>query len=191
MRQIILASASPRRQELLKNLGLAFEVQVSDVDETLADIVLPAQMVEKLAERKAAAVAAERTQGLIIGADTIVVLENKPLGKPANHEEAVQMLSSLQGRSHEVYTGLAIIDAATGQSVVTHQVTAVRFKPLTMEQIKRYVETGEPMDKAGGYAVQGLAAIFIDSIRGCYFSVVGLPVAKLADSLRMFGVEII
>ncbi|MEG6523138.1 Maf family protein [Desulfotomaculum sp. 1211_IL3151] len=191
MRQIILASASPRRQELLKNLGLAFEVQVSDVDETLEESVLPAQMVEKLAERKAAAVAVERNQGLIIGADTLVVLENKPLGKPANAEEAVQMLNSLQGRSHEVFTGLAVIDAATGQSVVTHQVTAVRFKPLTMEQIKRYVETREPMDKAGGYAVQGLASIFIDSIRGCYFSVVGLPVSKLADSLRMFGVEII
>ncbi|GAB6179990.1 Maf family protein [Desulfotomaculum defluvii] len=191
MQQIILASASPRRQELLNNLGLAFEVQVSDVEETFDDSILVTQMVEQLAERKAVAVAATRDKGLVIGADTIVVLDNKPLGKPANPEEAIQMLSSLQGRSHEVLTGLAVIDAATGQSVVTHQVTTVCFKSLSKEQIKRYVETGEPMDKAGAYAAQGLASVFIDSIRGCYFSVVGLPVSKLAESLRMFGVEIV
>ncbi|WP_333870139.1 Maf family protein [Desulforamulus putei] len=191
MRPIILASASPRRQELLANLGLEFEVRVSEVDETLDENMPAAQLVEKLAERKASAVAAQCTRGLVIGADTIVVLGDKPLGKPANREEAVQMLKSLQGRSHEVYTGLAVIDATTGQSVVTHQVTAVRFKPLTLEQIERYVDTGEPMDKAGAYAVQGKAAVFIEGIRGCYFNVVGLPVAKLADILKMFGVEIV
>ncbi|ABO51060.1 maf protein [Desulforamulus reducens MI-1] len=191
MRPIILASASPRRQELLKNLGLEFEVQVSDVDENLEENISSGQLVEKLAERKAAAVALIRTQGLVIGADTIVVLGDKPLGKPTNREEAVQMLSNLQGKSHEVFTGLAVIDASTGQRVVTHQVTEVNFKTLTKDQIERYVDTGEPMDKAGGYAVQGLASIFIDSIRGCYFSVVGLPISKLADALRMFGVEIV
>ncbi len=191
MRPIILASASPRRQELLANLGLKFEVKVSEVDETLDENMPAAQQVEKLAERKASVVAAQSTIGLVIGADTLVVLGGKPLGKPADREEAVQMLKSLQGRSHEVFTGLAVIDAATGQSVVTHQATAVRFKPLSSEQIQRYVDTDEPMDKAGAYAVQGKASIFIDSIRGCYFNVVGLPVAKLADALRMFGVEIV
>lgn len=191
MRPIILASASPRRQELLANLGLEFEVKVSEVDETLDENMPAAQHVEKLAERKASVVAAQSTIGLVIGADTLVVLGGKPLGKPADREEAVQMLKSLQGRSHEVFTGLAVIDAATGQSVVTHQATAVRFKPLSSEQIQRYVDTDEPMDKAGAYAVQGKASIFIDSIRGCYFNVVGLPVAKLADALRMFGVEIV
>lgn len=191
MRPIILASASPRRQELLANLGLEFEVKVSEVDETLDENMPAAQQVEKLAERKASVVAAQSTKGLVIGADTLVVLGGKPLGKPADREEAVQMLKSLQGRSHEVFTGLAVIDAATGQSVVTHQATAVRFKPLSSEQIQRYVDTDEPMDKAGAYAVQGKASIFIDSIRGCYFNVVGLPIAKLADALRMFGVEIV
>ncbi len=191
MRPIILASASPRRQELLANLGLEFEVKVSEVDETLDENMPAAQQVEKLAERKASVVAAQSTIGLVIGADTLVVLGGKPLGKPADREEAVQMLKSLQGRSHEVFTGLAVIDAATGQSVVTHQATAVRFKPLSSEQIQRYVDTDEPMDKAGAYAVQGKASIFIDSIRGCYFNVVGLPIAKLADALRMFGVEIV
>jgi len=191
VRPIILASASPRRQELLANLGLEFEVKVSEVDETLDENMPAAQQVEKLAERKASVVAAQSTKGLVIGADTLVVLGGKPLGKPADREEAVQMLKSLQGRSHEVFTGLAVIDAATGQSVVTHQATAVRFKPLSSEQIQRYVDTGEPMGKAGAYAVQGKASIFIDSIRGCYFNVVGLPVAKLADALRMFGVEIV
>lgn len=191
MRPIILASASPRRQELLANLGLKFEVKVSEVDETLDENMPAAQQVEKLAERKASVVAAQSTKGLVIGADTLVVLGGKPLGKPADREEAVQMLKSLQGRSHDVFTGLAVIDAATGQSVVTHQATAVRFKPLSSEQIQRYVDTDEPMDKAGAYAVQGKASIFIDSIRGCYFNVVGLPIAKLADALRMFGVEIV
>lgn len=192
MRPIILASGSPRRQELLANLGLDFKVIVSDVDESMDEDMLPAQLVEKLAERKATAVVAEISgEGLVIGADTIVVLGNKPLGKPVDRADAIRMLRELQGRSHEVFTGVAVIDAATGQSVVTHQATAVRFKPMTMEQIERYVDTGEPMDKAGAYAVQGKASIFIDSIRGCYFNVVGLPVAKLADALRIFGVEII
>lgn len=191
MQPIILASASPRRQELLANLGLNFEVRVSEVDETLDDNFSPAQQVEQLAERKAAAVASQCTGGLVIGADTLVVLADKSLGKPADRQEAVQMIKNLQGRSHEVYTGLAVIDAATGQSVVTHQVTAVRFKPMTLEQIERYVDTGEPMDKAGAYAVQGKASIYIDSIRGCYFNVVGLPVSKLANALRVFGVEIV
>lgn len=191
MRPIILASASPRRQELLSNLGLEFEIEASEVDETLDETMSAAQQVEELAERKASVVAAQNTRGLVIGADTLVVLGDKPLGKPANREEAIQMLSSLQGRSHEVFTGLAVIDASTGQSIVTHQATAVRFKPLSLEQIRRYVDTGEPYDKAGAYAVQGKASIFIDSIRGCYFNVVGLPVAKLADALRTFGVEIV
>lgn len=188
---IILASASPRRQELLANLGLDFEVKISDVDESLNEQMPPAQQVEQLAERKATAVAAQLNRGLVIGADTLVVLGQSVLGKPADRQEAIEMIKRLQGRSHEVFTGLAVIDADTGKTVVTHQATAVRFKPMTAEQIERYVDTGEPFDKAGAYAVQGKASIFIDSIRGCYFNVVGLPVAKLADVLKVFGVEII
>ena len=188
---IILASASPRRQELLANLGLPFEIKVSDVDESMDEQMSPAQQVEQLAERKATAVAAQLNQGLVIGADTLVVLNQSVLGKPADRQEAIEMIKRLQGRSHEVFTGLAVIDAATGKTVVTHQATAVRFKPMTVEQIERYVDTGEPYDKAGAYAVQGKASIFIDSIRGCYFNVVGLPVAKLADVLKLFGVHIL
>ncbi len=188
---LILASASPRRKELLANLGLNIKIKVSQVDETMEEDIPPAQQVEKLAERKAAAVASETAEGLVIGADTLVVLAGKPLGKPANRQEAVQMINELQGKSHEVLTGLAVIDAATGQSVVTHQTTAVHFKPMTREQVERYVSTGEPYDKAGAYAVQGKASIFIESIQGCYFNVVGLPVSKLADALRVFGVEIL
>ena len=188
---LILASASPRRKELLANLGLNIKIKVSQVDETMEEDIPPAQQVEKLAERKAAAVASETAEGLVIGADTLVVLAGKPLGKPANRQEAVQMINELQGKSHEVLTGLAVVDAATGQSVVTHQTTAVHFKPMTREQVERYVSTGEPYDKAGAYAVQGKASIFIESIQGCYFNVVGLPVSKLADALRVFGVEIL
>lgn len=151
----------------------------------------PAQQVERLAERKAAVVASQTREGLVIGADTLVVASGQPLGKPANRQEAIGMLETLQGKSHEVLTGLAVIDAATGRSIITHQATAVKFKPMTKEQIERYVDTGEPMDKAGAYAVQGKASIFIDGIRGCYFNVVGLPVSKLAEALGEFGVEII
>ncbi|MDO7786260.1 Maf family protein [Desulforamulus aquiferis] len=191
MQPIILASASPRRQELLANLGIDFVIRVSEVDETLEEHISPAQQVERLAERKAAAVAVDIQDGLVIGADTLVFNAGQVLGKPINREDAVKMIETLQGKSHEVFTGIAVIDAATGQAVVTHQATAVRFKSMTREQIERYVNTGEPMDKAGGYAVQGKASVFIDSIRGCYYNVVGLPVSKLADVLRRFGVEII
>ena len=188
---IILASASPRRQELLASLGLSFEIKISDVDESMDEQLSPAQQVEQLAERKATAVAAQLNQGLVIGADTLVVLNQSVLGKPADRQEAMEMIKRLQGRSHEVFTGLAVIDAATDKTVVTHQVTAVRFKPMTAEEIERYVDTGESYDKAGAYAVQGKASIFIDSIRGCYFNIVGLPVAKLADVLKLFGVQIL
>ena len=188
---IILASASPRRQELLASLGLSFEIKISDVDESMDDQMSPVQQVEQLAERKARAVAAQLNQGLVIGADTLVVLNQSVLGKPADRQEAMEMIERLQGRSHEVFTGLAVMDVATGKTVVTHQVTAVRFKPMTAEEIERYVDTGESYDKAGAYAVQGKASIFIDSIRGCYFNIVGLPVAKLADVLKLFGVQIL
>ncbi|SHK61071.1 Maf family protein [Desulforamulus aeronauticus] len=188
---IILASASPRRQELLASLGLSFEIKISDVDESMDEQMSPVQQVEQLAERKARAVAAQLNQGLVIGADTLVVLNQSVLGKPADRQEAMEMIERLQGRSHEVFTGLAVMDVATGKTVVTHQVTAVRFKPMTAEEIERYVDTGESYDKAGAYAVQGKASIFIDSIRGCYFNIVGLPVAKLADVLKLFGVQIL
>lgn len=188
---IYLASASPRRRVLLEQLGLNFEVIVSSIDETVEAELPPEQLVEVLARSKAQAVAAKLESGIVIGADTIVVREEQVLGKPSTAREAREMLQLLQDAWHAVFTGLAVIDAHSGRAEVTHECTRVKFKPLTEDEITRYVATGEPLDKAGSYAIQGLGAIFIEQMQGCYFNVVGLPLAKLAEVLKGFGVEVL
>jgi len=190
-RKIILASSSPRRQELLQNLGLEFEIHPSGVDETVDDGLKPSQMVELLAERKASDVARLYSKGLVIGSDTIVVVGEQVLGKPADQQQAFQMISSLKGRSHHVYSGLAIIDAATGECKKGHIKTRVHMRDISDQEIHDYIMTQEPMDKAGAYAIQGLGSIFITGIEGDYFSVVGLPVQLLAHYLKEFGVRIL
>lgn len=187
--QIILASASPRRQELLRQLGLAFEVVPSQYDEQQHPPLPPEKLVEHLAFSKASEVAARYPDALVIGADTVVVLEGAVLGKPRDEEEAVAMLKRLSGREHHVMTGVAVV--AGGRSLVAHEVTAVRFLPLDEGQIRRYVATGEPMDKAGAYAIQGRAAAMIGSISGDYFNVVGLPLSRTVQMLSQFGVEVL
>ena len=190
-RKIILASSSPRRQELLQNLGLEFQIHPSGTDETVDDGLKPFEMVELLAERKANDVARLYSGGLVIGSDTIVVVDEQVLGKPADQQQAFQMISSLKGRSHHVYSGLAIIDAATGECKRGHVKTRVHMRDISDQEIKDYIMTGEPMDKAGAYAIQGLGSIFITGIEGDYFSVVGLPVQLLADYLEQFGIPIL
>jgi len=191
---LILASSSPRRQELIRALGVPYQVKVSDVDETTPDDWSPAQIVETLAVRKAQAVA-ERLkpdeQGIVIGADTIVVIDNRVLGKPKDERDAEFMLQLLQGRTHLVYSGVACLNSADGRLSVAHRITDVHMKPLTEKQIARYVASGEPMDKAGSYAIQGLGATIVESIEGCYFNVVGLPLSLLANMLADFGVEVL
>lgn len=151
----------------------------------------PSDMVEMLAARKARAVAALLDDGIVIGADTVVVLDNQALGKPADLNDAVEMLRRLQGKSHEVYTGVALADAGRRKIITDHAKTRVYFKPLQEAEIRKYVSTGEPLDKAGAYAVQGLAAMFITRLEGCYTNVVGLPLAKLADMLQEFGYRVL
>lgn len=185
--KIILASGSPRRKELLASLGLSFSIIPSQVDETVPDDWTPAQVVEALSERKASDVAQTQEQGLVIGSDTIVVLDGQVLGKPRDEEEAFAMLTRLQGREHEVYSGLAIIDAATGETRIGHNMTKVKMKLLSPEKVKQYIASGEPMDKAGSYAIQGLGATLIERMEGDYFNVVGLSVSMLADYLEQFG----
>ncbi|MEW5899119.1 MAG: Maf family protein, partial [Bacillota bacterium] len=146
---------------------------------------------EVLAERKATAAAREVSEGLVIGADTIVVCQGRILGKPAGTEDAEKMLSFLQGKEHDVYTGLAVLQKPSLRMVTAHERTKVKFKPLNPEQIRRYAATGEPLDKAGAYAIQGLGAVLIESIEGCYFNVVGLPLALLAEILLEFGVDVL
>lgn len=196
--QLVLASSSPRRQELVASLDLSLPVRVlsTDADESIEASWTPAEVVEKLAQRKAAAAAArlaeegEDKPSLVIGADTIVVLDGEVLGKPVDRQDAVATLMRLQGRSHEVYTGVAYIHAQDGTEVVRHRRTQVWMKPLSQEIVKRYVATGEPMDKAGSYGIQGLGSTVVERIEGCYFNVVGLPLSLLTDMLEPFGVDV-
>lgn len=188
---LVLASASPRRQELLALIGLDFTVEPSSVEEPAFDGGGPAGYAEKLAYLKAKDVA-ERYRGkakLVIGADTIVLIDGEVLGKPASVREAEAMLKKLSGRTHEVITGVAVIDAATGAEEIDSSRTLVTFRPMTVAEIRRYVATGEPMDKAGAYGIQGLGAINITRIEGCYFNVVGLPLPTLAGMLKKFGIN--
>lgn len=189
--KIVLASSSPRRAELLKQAGLEFEIVVSEVDETPSPGLAPGELVELLALRKASAVASRLDNGIIIGADTVVVQAGRILGKPSGPQEAVDMLRLLQGNRHEVYTGVALVDVLTRETLESHEITRVFFNSLTEEEINRYVATGEPLDKAGAYAVQGLAALFINRLEGCYTNVVGLPLARLANMLKQIGYEVL
>lgn len=193
-RTLILASSSPRRRELIQMLGLPVRLRACDVDESVEPGTKPAAMVEELAERKAAAsqeAAESGEDGIVIGSDTIVVVDDRILGKPRDREEAARMLRGLQGRAHEVYTGVACIDLRTKVVLVRHRVTRVWMKPLTERQLDGYVATGEPDDKAGAYAVQGLGATLVERIEGDYFNVVGLPVSLLSDMLGELGVEVL
>ncbi|MFZ5817182.1 MAG: Maf family protein [Bacillota bacterium] len=187
--QIILASASPRRQELLRQVGVSFTVEPSHVDEQVSEPMGPGQLVQHLALIKARAIAARNPDALVIGADTIVVVDEEILGKPADRSEAIAMLERLAGREHQVMTGVALIRGRREQ--VAHEETTVRFGPLTREQIERYVDSGEPMDKAGAYGIQGRAAALIQSITGDYFNVVGLPIYRTVQMLSEFGVTVL
>ncbi|KEO82686.1 hypothetical protein EL26_14060 [Tumebacillus flagellatus] len=189
---LILASGSPRRKELLGGLGLTFDILVSEADESFAPGLSPVEIVQELAYRKASVVANTLSGGIVVGADTIVVCDDDILGKPSDAEDAKRMLRRLSGRSHTVYTGIALVDAGEpGRMVRDVSGTEVRFKPLTDEQIDAYVATGEPMDKAGAYGIQGKASQFITGITGDFFTVVGLPVALLADRLAEWGFDVL
>jgi len=188
---IYLASASPRRRELMKQLGLPFTVVIKNVDESVAGPLPPGKLVETLSERKAREVAGDLDRGLVIGSDTVVVWRDRILGKPGDRREALEMLACLQGDDHSVYSGLAVIDVETGAVHVSHERTRVFFRPAAMDELESYVDTGEPMDKAGAYAVQGLGAVFVTGIEGCYFNVVGLPLSRLARVMKDFGVDVL
>ncbi len=189
--KIILASTSPRRLKLLKGLGLKVKVVESKVRESKFDIPNPEKLVKTLALTKAQEAARRTKSGLIIGADTIVVHRSKILGKPKNRKEAKAMLRELSGKTHEVLTGLAVVDASTSKTRVDVVKTKVKFRKLTEEEISNHVATAKPLDKAGAYAIQGKAGLFVERIDGCYFNVVGLPLARLAEILKEFNVTLI
>ncbi|HMF54853.1 MAG TPA: Maf family protein [Pyrinomonadaceae bacterium] len=177
--ELVLASASPRRAEILRAVGWPFEISAADVDESLVDAEPPVAYVTRLALAKAEAGAASHTGRLVLGADTTVVVDGEILGKPRDEEEAVWMLRRLSGRWHEVLTGVALVRRSGKegfQKLVAYESTRVRFGRMTDEEISWHVAVGNPLDKAGAYAVQGVAALFIEEIQGDYWNVVGLPV---------------
>ncbi len=187
---IILASNSPRRKELLHQIGLDFRVDPADVDERVLPGESPDRYAVRVALDKANIAAARAGAGIIIAADTIVALDDEVLGKPADAGDAERMLMKLSGRVHRVITGLAVMDAATGKALTRASVTHVWFRNLARREIISYVATGEPLDKAGAYGIQERGALMVDKIEGCYFNVVGLPLSLLGELLRTFGVDV-
>lgn len=186
---LYLASTSPRRRELLSQIGLAFHVLKVDIDESTRPGEGPAEYVSRLAREKAAAGLAQAGEGVVVAADTSVVLDDAILGKPASLEEAMAMWSRLSGREHRVLTGVAVADAARIEVQVV--ATRVRFRALREPELRAYWNSGEPRDKAGGYGIQGLGAVFVTGIDGSYSNVVGLPLAETAAMLEGFGIRIL
>lgn len=187
---IILASESPRRRELMERMGLTFAIRTAEHDETMDPALPPEKEVARVSRLKAEAVAPLCSpQDVIVAADTIVVLDNLVMGKPHSEAEAAEMLTRLSGREHRVMTGLTVRcgDKTETQTVIT----SLRFRPLTQEEISAYVATGEPMGKAGAYAVQGLGAMLVEGLTGDYYNVMGLPVCTLTAMLRRCGVKLL
>ena len=182
--RLILASGSPRRRELLAGMGYTFEILVPDVDEHVAG---PAsEVVAILSRRKAQAVAQQVNNGIVIASDTLVSLNSEALGKPEDEADARRMLHVLSGNTHEVFTGVTIIDAAGGKSETRSVRTGVRFRALSDQEIDAYIATGEPMDKAGAYGIQGGAGAFVEALEGSYENVIGFPVDEIREMLAHF-----
>ncbi|MFH1958036.1 MAG: Maf family protein [bacterium] len=191
MKNIILASKSPRRIALLRKIGLKFKVEASRYSENLNLKLNPRLLARVLSAGKAEDVAARHKNAIIIAADTVVVSGKKILGQPRSKTEAKKMLKMLSGRSHKVITGFTIMDTATGRKISGAEETKVFFRKLSGEEIESYVNSGEPMGKAGAYAVQGLGAVIVRRIEGDYFNVVGLPLNSLTEALKKFGVSVL
>ncbi len=185
---LILASRSPRRRELLERMGISFQVMEPEVEEELGRGETPRAFVERIAREKATEVAQRAPGAWVLGADTVVVLGEEVLGKPRDEEEAASMLRRLSGRVHKVLTAFSLLNLAEGRSFQGVEETKVKFIPLQEADIRWYVSTGEPLGKAGAYAIQGAGGAFIEWIKGSYTNVVGLPVAQILGPLREIGI---
>lgn len=181
---IILASASPRRKEILENASVKFEVMASSIEELTLDGESPCQMVMRLAFEKGMDIASRQKNDLIISADTIVVIDNTVLGKPKNEIEARKMITTLSGRTHQVITGISLINLDNNKKIIDYVISNVKFKNLSEEDINDYIRTKESLDKAGAYGIQGYGALLVDEIQGDYFNIVGLPISRLSDLLK-------
>ncbi len=191
MKKIILASASPRRKALLEQIGLKFTVDAAAQEDTGLAGQEPHRLAREISLKKAESVAGQYPDAIIIAADTIGVIDGQILGKPESESEAQAMLASLSGKSHTVITGFTVLDTLTGEAVSRSVETIVHIRRITKSEIKAYVQTGEPLDKAGSYAIQGLGAVLVEKIEGDYFNVMGLPLAALAKVLKEFGVNVL
>jgi septum formation protein len=181
---IILASASPRRKEILENANVKFDIIKSTIDEVILDQELPSQVVMRLAFEKCMDIASKNESDLVIGADTIVVLDNIILGKPKDKEDATSMIKKLSGKTHQVITGISLVNLNVNKKIIDYVVSNVKFKDLSEEDIKDYIQTNESLDKAGAYGIQGYGAMLVEEIQGDYFNIVGLPISRLSDLLK-------
>lgn len=191
MKKIILASASPRRKEILAKTGLRFSVDASNYEEDMGLPMAPHALARFLSAEKARAIARKHRNALVVAADTFIVFKGKLLGKPHTGDEALKMLRMLGGTAHSVITGFTILDTGSGRKVSDSVETKVYFKRMTLKEIEAYVRSGEPLDKAGAYAIQGLGAVIVKKIEGDYFNVMGLPLNALVESLKKFGVHVL
>ncbi|MEF9990798.1 MAG: Maf family protein [Romboutsia sp.] len=181
---IILASASPRRKEILGNTNVKFTVIKSEIDEVILDNETPKQVVMRLAFEKCMDIASTHEKDLVIGADTIVVLSDTILGKPKDNEEAYDMIKALSNKTHQVITGISLINLDANKKIIDYVVSNVKFKDLSEADIKDYIQTNESLDKAGAYGIQGFGALLVEEIQGDYFNIVGLPISKINDLLK-------
>ena len=191
MRKIVLASASPRRKQLLEELNINFEVHKSNADEIMDSQMHPSKLVMENAYRKASDIAKKfkKQDCVTIGSDTVVVFDSKVMGKPESKEDAFKMLSNLSNTTHQVYSGISIVDCLNDNYIIEYAVTDVTMWDFNEEIIRNYISTGEPLDKAGSYGIQGKGRLLVKSINGCYFNVVGLPITLLAKSLINFNIN--
>jgi len=191
MKKIVLASASPRRKELLERIGLKFEVEPSNHEENVNPGLEPHELAKSLSLEKAKLVVENHRDALVIAADTFIVLDGEILGKPITEDEARRMLETISGKQHSVITGFTIIDTASGKVLSRSEETKVFIRELTSKEIDSYVRSKEPLDKAGAYAIQGLGSVIVKKIEGDYFNVIGLPLSVVTESLKEFGVYIL
>ena len=182
--RIILASKSPRRREILENTKVRFSIKESQIDETIKLNESPKDTVKRLAYEKALDVAKNNEDALVIGADTVVVIDDKILGKPKDETEAYNMIKLLSGKTHYVITGFALINLSLNKKVVDCEISQVTFKKLSKDCIEDYIQTGESLDKAGAYGIQGYGGLLVENIQGDYFNIVGLPISKISDCLK-------
>ena len=191
VKAIILASASPRRKELLERIGLKFEVEPSNYEEGISSELGPHELAKSLSLEKAKLVAQNHKNTLVIAADTFIVFESRILGKPRTETEAKEMLKTMNGKPHSVITGFTIIDTDSNKALSRSVETKVHLRQLSSNEIDAYVRSKEPLDKAGAYAIQGLGSVIVEKIEGDYYNVVGLPLSALVKSLKEFGVHVL